>query len=77
MEDDYPLTTTDQDTLVELLDRVLHKGVVVAGDVVISVADIELIFVRLQLMVSSVDTSQKAGWGPVPQPETDLPRKAA
>ena len=73
MEDDYPLTTTDQDTLVELLDRVLHKGVVVAGDVVISVADIELIFVRLQLLVSSVDTSQKAGWGPVPRPATALP----
>ncbi|MBI2480552.1 MAG: gas vesicle protein [Planctomycetia bacterium] len=69
MEDDYPLTTTDQDSLVELLDRV--------GDVVISVADIELIFVRLQLLVSSVDTAQKAGWGPVPQRKTDLPRKTA
>ena len=56
------LTEDDPDSLVELLDRVLHKGVVVAGDVVISVADIELIYLRLQLMLSSVETAQKAGW---------------
>jgi hypothetical protein len=49
-------------TVVELLDRVLHTGVVLAGDVLITVADIELIYLRLQLLLSSVETARQAGW---------------
>jgi hypothetical protein len=49
-------------TLVELLDRVLHTGVVLVGDVMITVADIELIYLRLQLMLSSAETARQAGW---------------
>ncbi|MGA2068250.1 MAG: gas vesicle protein [Thermoguttaceae bacterium] len=49
-------------TLVELLDRVLHTGVVVVGDLMITVADIELIYLRLQLMLSSAETARRAGW---------------
>jgi hypothetical protein len=43
-------------SLCETLDRVLNKGIVVAGEVVISVADIDLIYLNLQLMLTSVDT---------------------
>lgn len=43
-------------SLCETLDRLLNTGVVVAGDVVISVADIELIYLNLRLMLSSVET---------------------
>ena len=43
-------------SLCETLDRVLNKGVVVAGEVVISVADIDLIYLNLQLMLTSVET---------------------
>ncbi len=43
-------------SLCETLDRVLNTGVVVAGDAVISVADIELIYLNLRLMLSSVET---------------------
>ncbi len=49
-------------TVLELLDRVLNAGVVLVGDVAISVADVELIFVRLQLMISSVETARQAEW---------------
>jgi hypothetical protein len=49
-------------TVLELLDRVLNTGVVLVGDVVITVADIELIYLRLQLMLSSAETAREAGW---------------
>ena len=45
-------------TLLETLDRVLNKGVVIAGDVTISVADVDLIFVGLRLLLSSVETAR-------------------
>ena len=41
-------------SLVDLLDRLLGAGVVVAGDVVISLAGVDLVQVKLQLLVSSV-----------------------
>jgi hypothetical protein len=40
--------------LVDLLDRLLGTGVVVAGDVVVSLAGVDLVEIRLQLMISSV-----------------------
>lgn len=43
-------------SLCETLDRLLNTGAVVAGDAVISVADIELIYLNLRLMVTSVET---------------------
>jgi hypothetical protein len=44
----------DSVTLVDLLDKVIEKGVIVFGDVGISVADVELITVKLRLLVSPV-----------------------
>jgi hypothetical protein len=49
-------------SVLELLDRVLNTGVVLAGDVTISVADIDLLHLRLQLLASSVETARRAGW---------------
>jgi len=46
-------------TLLEVLDRVLEKGVVVAGDAVISVADVDLIYVGLRVLLSSVETMER------------------
>jgi gas vesicle structural protein len=50
-------------TILELLDRVLNKGVILTGDIVISVADIDLIYLGVKLMLSSVETMEqlKAG----------------
>jgi hypothetical protein len=47
-------------TLVDLLDRLLAGGVVVAGDVTLSIADIDLVRVRLLAMLSSVPTAAGA-----------------
>ncbi|UNR59140.1 gas vesicle protein [Streptomyces sp. A10(2020)] len=45
----------------DLLERVLDKGIVIAGDIKIDLLDIELLTIRLRLFVSSVDTARKAG----------------
>lgn len=51
---------TEKDvTLLELLDRVLDKGVIVSGDIVISVADVDLIYVGLRALLSSVETMER------------------
>lgn len=46
-------------TILELLDRVLTKGVILSGDIVISVADIDLVYVGVKLMLSSVETMEQ------------------
>ena len=46
-------------SLLETLDHVLSKGLVIAGEITISVADIELIFVGLNVLVTSVETAKK------------------
>lgn len=46
-------------TLCELLDRVLNTGVVATGDIVISVAGVDLIYLNLQLLLTSVETARK------------------
>lgn len=46
-------------SLLETLDHVLNRGLVIAGEITISVADIDLIFVGLNVLVSSVETAQE------------------
>ena len=48
---------SDGISLCETLDRVLSKGVVVSGEIVISVANIDLVFVGLMLTMTSVETA--------------------
>jgi hypothetical protein len=48
-------------TLVDILDRVLDKGLVVAGDIRISLANIELLTVRIRLLVCSIDKAAEIG----------------
>ena len=48
----------DQVSLCEALDRVLTKGAVVLGDVTISVADIDLIYLGLQVVLASIETAR-------------------
>jgi len=49
----------DQVTLVDLVDRVLNKGVVVTGDVTLSVADVDLVYVGLRLLLASAATFER------------------
>lgn len=46
-------------SMLETLDHVLNRGLVIAGEITISVADIDLIFIGLNVMVSSVETAQE------------------
>jgi hypothetical protein len=65
-DDDLERWQESQLSLLETLDHVLNRGVVVAGEITISVADVELIFVGLNLLVGSVETIQEVlgrrGW---------------
>lgn len=55
-------------TLVEVLDRVLTKGVVISGDIVISVADVDLIYLGLKVLLSSVETMERLRGAPITGP---------
>ena len=48
-----------QVTLLDLLDRILDKGVVLYGDVTISVADVDLVYLGLKLLLSSTETANR------------------
>ncbi len=47
--------------LADILERILDKGIVIAGDIKIDLLDIELLTIRLRLFVASVETARKAG----------------
>ena len=46
-------------TLLDLLDRILNKGVILNGDITISVADVDLIYLGLKILLTSVETAEK------------------
>src|SRR5258708_6850432 len=48
-------------TLVDILDRVLDKGLVVAGDIRVSLANVELLTIQIRLIVCSIDKAQEIG----------------
>jgi len=52
-------TPEEQLTLLELLDRVLDKGVVLSGDITLSVADVDLVYVGLRVLLSSVEAAER------------------
>ena len=52
---------TEHISLCETLDRVLTKGAVVVGDIVISVADVDLLYLQLNLVVTSIETATRVG----------------
>ncbi len=49
------------DSLADLLERILDKGIVIAGDITINLLDIELLTIRLRLLVASVDKAREMG----------------
>src|SRR5208283_408449 len=52
------LEESERVSVCEVLDRVLNKGVVVAGEVTISVADVDLLYLGLQLVLTSIETAR-------------------
>jgi hypothetical protein len=82
-------TVSGTANLLDILDRVLDKGLVIAGDIRISLANVELLTIRIRLLVCSVDKAEEIGlnwWKfdpnltqPMPLPESlrrPLPRAA-
>lgn len=54
-------TAGQASTLADVLERVLDKGIVIAGDIAISVGSTELLTIRIRLLVSSVDKAKEIG----------------
>ena len=49
------------DSLADVLERVLDKGVVIVGDIGVSLLDIELLTLKIRLLIASVDTAREMG----------------
>jgi hypothetical protein len=56
---DPALDDLERVSLCEALDRVLNKGAVIMGEVMISVADIDLIYLGLQIILTSLETARE------------------
>lgn len=76
---------THSESLADILERVLDKGVVIAGDIKIKLCDIELLTIQIRLLVCSVDKAKELGmtwwWQdaahPSPQPFANSSETAA
>lgn len=54
-------TVSGTTNLLDILDRVLDKGLVIAGDIRVSLANVELLTIRIRLLVCSVDKAEEIG----------------
>lgn len=48
-------------SLADILERVLDKGIVIAGDITIALADVQLLSIKVRLLVASVDKAREIG----------------
>lgn len=78
-------TVSGTTNLLDILDRILDKGLVIAGDIRVSLANVELLTIRIRLLVCSVDKAEQIGlnwWkydphltAPAPAPSTASRRR--
>ena len=61
MRGDLPVSSQRSTGLVDVLDRVLDKGLVIAGDIKVSLAEVELLTIRIRLIICSLDKAQEVG----------------
>src|SRR5437870_8727511 len=61
MGTDLQLGRTQSSGLVDVLDRVLDKCLVIAGDIKVSLAEVELLTIRIRLIVCSIDKAEQIG----------------
>ncbi|NUN65580.1 gas vesicle protein [Pseudanabaena biceps] len=54
-------SSTNGSSLADILERVLDKGIVIAGDITVSVGSVELLSIRIRLLVASVDKAKEIG----------------
>jgi len=53
--------STEASSLADVLERILDKGIVIAGDITVGLADVELLTIKIRLVVCSVDKAQEIG----------------
>ena len=58
---EYPSGGPAPDSLADILERVLDKGIVIAGDIRVNLLDIELLTIKIRLLVVSVDKAEEMG----------------
>ena len=56
-----PVRSSPPANLADILERVLDKGIVIAGDIRVNLLDIELLTIKIRLLVASVDKAQEMG----------------
>lgn len=61
VNENYELGPARSQGLVDILDRILDKGLVVAGDIRIRLADVELLTIQIRLLVCSVEKAEEIG----------------
>jgi hypothetical protein len=61
MEGRHPVQRRDTTNLADILDRILDKGIVIAGDITINLVDIELLTIKLRLLIASADKARELG----------------
>lgn len=61
MAERYELGAQRSQGLVDVLDRILDKGLVIAGDIRIRLADVELLTIQIRLLVCSLDKAEEIG----------------
>ena len=61
MADLVPITPSRSQGLVDVLDRVLDKGLVIAGDIKVNLANVELLTIQVRLLVCSIDKAEQIG----------------
>ena len=61
MADLAPIAPQRSQGLVDVLDRILDKGLVIAGDIKVNLANVELLTVQIRLLVCSIDKAEQIG----------------
>ena len=61
MQDQKMMHPTNATNLADILERVLDKGIVIAGDIKIQLADVDLLNIKIRLLVASVDKAMEMG----------------
>jgi len=61
MAEQKMMHATNATNLADILERVLDKGIVIAGDIQIKIADVELLTIKIRLLVCSVDKALEMG----------------
>ena len=61
MADFAPIAPARSQGLVDILDRILDKGLVIAGDIKVNLANVELLTIQVRLLVCSIDKAEQIG----------------